>query len=189
MTHYDNISIADFSRSVTFLPEKEAALIRRRFVERRIDLELLKQHPGALELRPFPDGPSYEGYLWDYLIQRSQIDERELWKRLTLRSPVYAMWDLHSVDRVLIPDYFRFPRGTVIYGGVEEIRVGINLLPEDIYFFDADCEWAGARTHENDGGTRYCIWSDGSNPDPVQELVADSLQQLDWSIVTSYFET
>ena len=69
------------------------------------------------------------------------------------------MWDVHSTERVRVPDYFKFPKGTVLRGDPRALQRGLKYLPEDLYLFEDACDWAGALTHERVARGRYCVWS------------------------------
>lgn len=67
------------------------------------------------------------------------------------------MWDIHSCDKILIPNYWKFPKTQVLYtDGWKEIFK--NDLPEDIYVFDETFCWSVVYTHETDeDDKRYCL--------------------------------
>jgi hypothetical protein len=74
------------------------------------------------------------------------------------------MWDLHASNRVRLPEYFRFPRGTVLEADPGTLRAGLQHLPEDLYLFDASSAWTAALTREDVDGTRVCLWSGRRRP-------------------------
>jgi hypothetical protein len=148
-----------FRAAVVILTPSEAHAVRARLVEARLDPEWKGEGPDQLELRPFDDGLSYTGYLWDYLADKEVVEEEEVWRRVDRMPTVLAMWDIHSTERVRIPNYFRFPKGTVLRSQPKIIKEGLGYLPEDLYLFDESCGWVGALTHEWVDGKRYCVWS------------------------------
>lgn len=63
---------------------------------------------------------------------------------------VFVFWDNHSCDRILIPDYWKFPKESCLrmkYGDLCRNKI---YLPEDIYIFDNSFQWTIAFTHETD---------------------------------------
>jgi hypothetical protein len=139
------------------LPAPDADAVRRRFVAARVDPALVRQMPQALEVKDFDDGPAYEGYLWDFLEGKRVVTEPEIWGAVAGAERLYAMSDLHSAERVRLPE--GFPRGTVLRASAEVLRAGLAYLPEDLYLFDDSFTWAAALTHEDVDGTRFCLWS------------------------------
>jgi hypothetical protein len=151
-------SLETFAASVQQLPPGDADDVRSRFVAERVDTETAeaKQH---LRLEPRPDGLVYRGYLWDFLASSEVASEDEIWRRVESVPHLLAMWDLHSKDRVWTPDYFKFPKGTVLRADPATLRRGLKYLPEDLYLFDDSCSWAGVLTHEWIDDKRFCLWA------------------------------
>jgi len=152
-------SIEAFEAAIRVVPSAEAEGLRARFIERRLDSQDAEQASHALRLRRFSDGLAYTGYLWDFLMDKHVVSEETLWQNLQCASDVYAMWDLHSTERIRIPDYFKFPRATVIQTTPATLRRGLAYLPEDLYIFDESCSWSAALTHEWPDDRRFCLWS------------------------------
>jgi hypothetical protein len=152
-------SFTDFTAAVQILSAAQADVTRDQFITARVDPELVRKIPGALEIKQFSDGPAYDGYLWDFLAGKRVVSEEAVWDAVAGLEQVYAMWDLHSAERVRIPGYFRFPRGTIIRTDPETLSRGLEYLPEDLYVFDESCGWAVVVTHEYIDGTRFCLCS------------------------------
>lgn len=106
------------------------------------------------------DGLCYTGYLWDVLLHRRQVSAPYVIHRLTEnQSPVYAFWDIHSRDQILIPNYWKYLKDAVLQLAPTEIEGILPTLPEDCYFFDASLSWAAALTHEESKpGKRICFF-------------------------------
>jgi hypothetical protein len=152
-------SLAAFEAVVGVAPPEDAEHLRATFVSRRLDPRHAEQAAEALRLRQFPDGLAYTGYLWDFLADKHVVSEEEVWRDLEPVSELYAMWDLHSSERIRTPDYFKFPKATVLRTDSATLRRGLEYLPEDLYIFDATCAWAAALTHEWVDDRRFCLWS------------------------------
>ena len=106
------------------------------------------------------DGQYYCGYLWDYLKQKQRISLEKCLSFLSEKKNVYVLWDIHSKDRILIPDYWKYPKESVvqIFEGVT-LEV-IKTFPEDVYFFDDSLSWTIAFTHEElKTNKRICYYS------------------------------
>jgi hypothetical protein len=70
---------------------------------------------------------------------------------------VYAMWDIHSRERILIPNYWKYPKAAILRGMGSDLLPAAPELPEDLYLFDDSLEWTLITTHENDGRRRLCF--------------------------------
>lgn len=70
------------------------------------------------------------------------------------------MWDVHSCDRILIPNYWKYPKSSVLHVDCWDDKI-LYTLPEDIYLFDDSLNWTYILTHEtNATGSRYCVFAD-----------------------------
>ncbi len=108
----------------------------------------------------FSDGECYTGYLWDCLLDKSVILEYEADKILQGRRNVFIMWDIHSCDRIFIPNYWKYPKSSVLCADawLENLK---DDLPEDVYVFDDTFSWSVIYTHETDEKEqRYCLYID-----------------------------
>lgn len=152
-------SLDAFEAAITFVAPDDAERLRATFTHKRLDPQHAERAKEALRPQQFSDGLAYTGYLWDFLVDKHVVSEDEVWNGLEPLPEVYAMWDLHSSERFRMPDYFRFPRGTVVHAGPATLRRGVAYLPEDLYIFDATCDWAAALTHEWVDDRRFCLWS------------------------------
>ena len=140
----------DFKREVTLLQEGAAADWRRRYIEAFVDTtrEHYKKHIAVL--RECSDGLFYSGYLWDCLKGFQLIGESRFVAEVSnLRSPVKVMWDLHSRDKILVPNYWKFRRPDVLVVNPKVLIENLGHLPEDIYLFDDSLLWTLVATHES----------------------------------------
>lgn len=111
-------------------------------------------------LAEFSDGMCYIGYLWDCLKKPTVASKTELVQKLKTKKDIYIMWDIHSVDNIFIPNYWKYPKECVLYmeAWSEEIY---KELPEDIYIFDDSFTWSAIYTHEtNLNNAPYCLYID-----------------------------
>lgn len=105
----------------------------------------------------FSDGLCYTGYLWDTLLNKIIISEQEADQFLKEKQSIFAMWDIHSCERILIPNYWKFPKTSILFAEAwsESFK---RDLPEDVYIFDNTLNWCIIYTHETDDrDNRYCL--------------------------------
>ena len=70
------------------------------------------------------------------------------------------MWDMHSCEKIWIPDYWKFPKTKILCtdAWTESLKY---KLPEDVYVFDDTFSWSVIFTHEtNEKEERYCLLAD-----------------------------
>ena len=116
-------------------------------------------------MRQFSDGLRYTGYLWDCMLDREPVSCHYLISQLqALTGPFYVFWDIHSCDRIFIPNYWKYPIDAVLRAAPDEIPDTLQTLPEDCYFFDDSLSWAMATTHEElKPGKRLCYLAAARN--------------------------
>ena len=108
----------------------------------------------------YSDGVCYTGYLWDCLLNPSIISEHEAQQLLKDKRCIFIMWDIHSCERILIPNYWKFPKTRILRttAWLETFKAD---LPEDVYLFDDTLSWSVIFTHETDAkDNRYCLYID-----------------------------
>src|SRR5260370_34262519 len=109
------MTCADFKTCVEVLPHKVSALWRRQYVSTFIDTESLWYREKIRQTYKCSDGICYLGYLWDCLIPtRRIVSESKLRRELANKGEVMVFWDIHSSDRIKIPNYWKFPKATVL---------------------------------------------------------------------------
>jgi len=152
------ITFDQFSNRIRILRGGEGQNLRRRYLAVFVD-----QASEYFKVRIAPEsyddaGVFYEGYLWDTLKSPEVIDWQQFEAGLRACNPVFVMWDLHSPDRILIDNYFKFGRDVIIAADSETILTGLRYLPEDLYVFDEQFRWSLIATHEYvDGSGRWCL--------------------------------
>ena len=97
----------------------------------------------------FSDGLCYIGYLWDCLKDPKVISEAEASRILQGKKDLYIMWDIHSCERIHMPNYWKYPKTSVLTTNMWADAFKSNL-PKDIYLFDDTFRWSVIFTHETD---------------------------------------
>lgn len=138
-----------------------AAQLRKKYITTFIDSSLPNYAEHISQLKKYTDGECYTGYLWDYLSNASTITELQAFKELKAATiPVYIMWDIHSCENIFIPDYWKYPKSSIININSYELTNYLPTFPEDIYIFPQDYSWTVSLTHEYIGKNRYCRYID-----------------------------
>lgn len=111
----------------------------------------------------FSDGLCYVGYLWDCLLNPTVVSEHKADQLLLGKRELFVMWDIHSCERIFIPNYWKFPKEKVLY-----VKTWLETfkddLPEDVYVFDNTFSWSVIFTHETDTkNNRYCLFVNKQN--------------------------
>jgi len=76
---------------------------------------------------------------------------------LSNKKSVLVLWDIHSSNRIITNDYWKFGKDSVVRIDTKYLIEGIDYFPEDIYIFDDDFLWTYIITHEDDGKRRICL--------------------------------
>ena len=135
--------------------------IRDIFLSTFIDMECSYYQERIANMVQFSDGMCYTGYLWDCLVKKERVSYQYAVNWIEA-SPgtIYILWDIHSCERIRIPDYWKYPKNSVLSIKSAEIGTIISTLPEDCYFFDESLSWAFAFTHEESKpGRKLCYLS------------------------------
>ena len=142
----------EFEARVTVtLSEELSALWRERYVGAFVDTttDYFRKYVGVLENHP--DGVAYEGYLWDCMKHISKIPNDIFLAQLSKwRGRVMTMWDLHSADKIPVPNYWKFRRDAVLVLESGLLSANLVYLPEDVYIFDEELTRTLVATHEYD---------------------------------------
>ena len=86
------------------------------------------------------------GYLWDTLKSSACVTRADI-ERINAQR-VYVLWDLHSAQKIHIPNYWRFPKSAIVAGRWRDMLSHYRYFPADSYFFDESYEWSAIFTHE-----------------------------------------
>lgn len=140
------------------LDTTKSDVLRRNYIKNFVDVASTYYKENIAQKTRFSDGLCYTGYLWDCLLNPCIILESEADRLLNEKRKVFIMWDIHSSDRILIPNYWKFPKTNVLSIDVWEKKLKDNL-PEDVYVFDNTFSWSIIYTHETDiKNNRYCLF-------------------------------
>src|SRR4051812_34312301 len=109
------MNFRNFKHRIKTIEGNKAEQIRSRYIQRFVNTKSDKYQEQIAKKKQFSDGMYYEGYLWDSLESFAQVTEEQLYKKLEqMNREVYVLWDLHSAQRILVPDYWKFPRDIVL---------------------------------------------------------------------------
>lgn len=140
------------------LDELQSNELRCQYVQHFIDSTSNYYVEKIENKKMFSDGLCYTGYLWDCLKNPQVISESKANQLLQEKEQIFIMWDIHSCDRIFIPNYWNFPKSRILYVN-KWLNDFKSELPEDIYLFDDTFNWSIVYTHETDkDGFRYCVY-------------------------------
>ena len=141
------------------LNSEYSQLIRELYIECFVNTQSPHYIEGVQTRIPFRDGLCYTSYLWDCLKKPKKISRNKALNLLWERKNVFIMWDIHSEERIFIPNYWKYPKESVLLLEVFD-EEKLKDLPEDIYIFDDTFSWSVILTHETDRkGNPYCIFT------------------------------
>lgn len=138
----------------------EADKIRVRYIKNFISISSEYYKTQIAQKRKFIDGYCYTGYLWDcynnFLLQNEEKSDQYI----SQKQEIMIFWDIHSKERIVIPDYWKYPKDAVIRIKGKDFAEIKKMLPEDIYIFDKSYTWSIAYTHEvDDKQRRFCYFA------------------------------
>lgn len=146
---------------MTVLGQSKSDILRNEYISAFVNCDSTHYRKFIEQKRMFTDGMCYIGYLWDCLLNMDVISEYRAKMMLTEKRDVFIMWDIHSCERIFIPDYWKYPKTSVLYAAEWSDSL-MSDLPEDLYLFDETFMWSVIFTHEtNDKGRRYCLYVEG----------------------------
>jgi hypothetical protein len=138
------------SKGVQVLRGQEAAQVRARFISEYMDLGSEWYTTRIARLKRYSDGEFYSGYLWEVVPNYTRISEDEAAILAQNLGRSYAFWDLHSAEKIVVPNYWKFPRDTVLHGEAADIYDARPILPKDLYIVREDSEVCLVLTHEDE---------------------------------------
>lgn len=141
------------------LEKNEAIQIREKCIEEFVAYNSDYYKEYIKKTRLFSDGECYTGYLWDCMKEKEIILEKDAEDCFLKISQFYVLWDIHTKERILIPNYWKYPKETVLELDWNSYQTLKKDLPEDIYIIDLSFNWCISLTHEEINGDRYCIFS------------------------------
>lgn len=147
------------------VPDNKKGKLRNSFVEAFVNTSTEYYKKYISNLKEYPDGLCYDGYLWDSLkVDYEQVESsmEDAIQYLKEKDTVYVMWDIYSLYRVAEYRILtnKYPKDTIIKTDSLELCKFIldewkwefasdnQYLPEDIYIFDETMKWFVIFTHE-----------------------------------------
>ena len=146
-----------FEADVRILDRQSGRKIREKYIEHFVNTEHTNYKQQIQIRHQFIDGYCYLGYLWDFIKNPIVIEENYFETIAERISDIYVFWDIHSCERILIKDYWKFDKEAVLELKYRHLLEGKEFLPEDIYIFDSSLTWTLIKTHEEINGKRYCL--------------------------------
>lgn len=148
-----------FKEEIKILDKKRGLELRNKYIDSFVNINHKLYKEQIQTQHKFVDGYCYLGYLWDYIVNPTVIDEINFEEKAKKIGEVYVLWDIHSCERILIKDYWKFDKDTVLNLRMEVLLQGERYLPDDIYIFDNSFSWTLIKTHEDIRGGRFCLQS------------------------------
>jgi hypothetical protein len=155
------MDLQDFKQSVTILSIDKSNKTRDKYVKKFVNVNKEHYKMYVEKYHQFVDGNCYIGYLWDCLKEPNVITFEGFKDLLNDKDKIYVFWDIHSKERILIEDYWKFDKRVVLCIDSKIFFEGLDFLPEDIYIFDENMNWTLILTHEYLNSERYCLKSGG----------------------------
>lgn len=153
----DGMEFSVFQDQIEILDKKLGNVLRNKYHDAFVNVNEESYHEQIESRHKFVDGYCYLGYLWDYIINPMVMEEEDITKKAMDMNEVYVFWDIHSCERILIKDYWKFDKDAVLKMNMDTLLKGECYLPEDIYIFDESFTWTFIKTHEDIQGTRFCL--------------------------------
>lgn len=143
---------------MTILDSTKSDDLRSRYIQRFINTTNDYYVNLVAHQTEFSNGLCYIGYLWDCLKNPKVISEVEASRVLQGKQNLYIMWDIHSCERIYIPNYWKYPKTSVLTTNTWSDTFK-SELPEDIYLFDDTFRWSVIFTHETDEqNNNFCLY-------------------------------
>lgn len=146
--------------NLAILPDTESEDLRQIFIDTFVntDSEFYKR---ISKKELCSDGWCYRGLLWGCFVAPKRISEKSCEAFLQDKTNLYVFWDIHSADHIGVPNYWKYPKSSVLLFSAWDREKYIESLPEDIYFFDESLTWCIAYTMEEERrrGRRLCLFS------------------------------
>lgn len=151
------IALRRFKEKIEYLHGKRKYNIREKYIDSFVNINCEHYIKFIKNTAQYIDGICYKGYLWDCIFNLNIItwDDIIAYKEKLLK--VMILWDIHPKERILIKNYWKFGKDSVLEINYEDIIDNINYFPEDVYIFDNSFKWSLILTHEyDDKGNRIC---------------------------------
>jgi len=151
------VNLEIFKENIIVLNDIDGERARKRYIETFVDTKGEFYKTYIQKRHKYIDGYCYTGYLWDILYHKIAVSEEYIQEIAKNMNDIYVFWDIHSCERILIEDYWKFEKNNVLKMNISTLILGLDYLPEDIYIFDEKCKWSFIFTHEYTDNHRYCL--------------------------------
>jgi hypothetical protein len=154
------MTLEELRAQVEVVEGEAADALRRRYVETFADTASGGYRRILETTRTYEDGPGYIGYLWEAFARWEQLGEEELAAEMEAANGTwFALWDVNTARNIFIPDYWKFPKASVVRGEPSVLVAGRDHLPEDVYYVPEAFDYSLVLTHEHDptGTRRVCV--------------------------------
>jgi hypothetical protein len=144
---------------MVLIDAEKSDFLRQKYISTFVDMhsKFYKEH--ILKTKNCIDGCCYSGYLWECFGNFNVIDESLGENILEKYKDFYVFWDINSCEKILIPNYWKFPKKSFLKINYFDFISIKSQLPEDIYLFTDDMSFTIAFTHEYINGKRFCYWA------------------------------
>lgn len=153
------ITFNEFKQQAIVYPKEDSYLFRNSYISKFVNTNSEHYKKYIESVKEYSDGTCYTGYLWDCLINPVVISIEDVTGKYSFLGNVLVFWDIHTKDRILIDDYWKFGKDTVIEIAFNTLLDNLNYLPEDIYICNRSLDWTLVLTHEDNNGKRICVKS------------------------------
>lgn len=144
--------LVSFKEKTKILTQEESSKYRELYIAKFVNTSSEYYKKYILTYNQFIDGQCYTGFLWDVLYFWEKIHFKDINKYLPEKNKkVLAMWDIHSKEKILIENYWKFGKNDIIEVNVCDLIKNLDYLPEDLYIFDHSLKWSIILTHETEG--------------------------------------
>lgn len=143
------MNFEEFKNRVKILEPLITKEYRKKYIDTFVDTNC-EYYDDIRNLKLFSDGWCYTRYLWDCLKEPCQINWSDIVLYQNCLGSVLVFWDIHSCERILIPDYWKFPKNACLELNFDDLCNNKEFFPEDLYIFDASFKWTIVFTHETD---------------------------------------
>jgi hypothetical protein len=153
------MKLEELRASVDVLEGHQADALRERYVATFVDTSSGGYRRIVQSTREYEDGFGYKGYLWEALGRWEHAAEEEIVAEMEEAAGTwFALWDLNTSTTIFVPDYWKFPKPSVLRGKAGVLVEGREFLPEDVYYVPEAFDRSLILTHEHDptGTRRLC---------------------------------
>ena len=98
------------------------------------------------------------GYIWENLKEYNRKSESYCMEYIKMKKDIYVMWDTLDTIEIMNPNYWKYPKESILQLSTNEFFSLFTTFPDDIYVFDDFFNWSAIFTHEDVyDKKRYCL--------------------------------